>query len=119
MGNILASNREWTQHQNEDEDDADQSQHYGHQQDENVNPSTPVVESTSRLIKRKLSAAIGTGTAEYIRVAASSGCAGNEATPVANNKVVLGSNFDPRSPTTGIVRFGSLISSIHYHFSIS
>lgn len=94
MGNIL-NHREWTQHQNED-DQEPQSSLAGVTQDENVNPGTPIVESTSKMIRRKLSAVVSSGT-EYTRVNSS------EATPISN-KVILGSNFDPRSPTTGIVR---------------
>lgn len=94
MGNIL-SNKEWVQQQNEEDQELPSSS-ISVAQDENVNPGTPVVESTSKMIKRKLSSVVNSGT-EYTRVNSS------EATPISN-KVVLGSNFDPRSPTTGIVR---------------
>lgn len=94
MGNIL-SNKEWTQHQNEDDQEAHAS-NVPESQDENIQPGTPVVESTSKMIKRKLSSVVNNG-AEYTRVKSA------EATPISS-KVILGSNFDPRSPTSGIVR---------------
>lgn len=92
MGNILG-NREWTQHENEDDHEASKPTR---EQDENVNPSTPIVESASKMIRRKISAVVNNG-AEYTRVAST------DSTPISN-KVILGSNFDPRSPTSGIVR---------------
>ena len=109
MGNIL-NNREWTQHQNEEDNDTSitepspkaasatkTSSSEEVQQDENKNPSTPIVESTSRIIRRKLSAVVGNTTTEYTRVNST------DSTPICQ-KVILGSNFDPRSPTSGIVR---------------
>lgn len=90
MGNIL--NKEWIQQ--EDMLSSDEQQPQQQDQDEK-NP-----ESKSKLIKRKISNLVANSNCgnagEYTRVN------GNDSTPIANK--VLVANFDPRSPTNGIVR---------------
>jgi hypothetical protein len=117
MGNLL--NREqWTQHEQDEEDEQQkkQQEHQGQHEERgdegeedfsDLREIPNTAESKAKLIKRKLSNLVnggggggGENLGEYTRVGS------GESTPLqqSNSYKIVIANFDPRSPTSGIVR---------------
>jgi hypothetical protein len=96
MGNWI--NKEWSQQVNLNSDDESNKENCGNATDNSE-------KSKSKIVRKKVSSLLNNynvaeNNGDYTRVNTVNG----DSTPVTNNSKVLMSDFDPRSPSSDIVR---------------